>query len=97
MAGGPQSERLGEKLLQVRVALGLSQSEILNRLGFEDSIYYTRISDYERGKRIPSLPLLLAYARLAGVHVDDLIDDELDLPTKLPGNVRYRGHKRRLR
>jgi hypothetical protein len=38
---------------------------------------------------------VLAYARLAGVHVEDLIDDELDLPAKLPGNVRYQGLKRK--
>ncbi len=76
--------RLGEKLLQVRTALGLSQSEMLRRLGFEDVLVYNRISDYELGKREPPLPVLLQYGRLAGVHVDVLIDDELDLPAKLP-------------
>ena len=35
-------------------------------------------------KREPLLPVLLAYARLAGVSTDVLIDDELDLPAKLP-------------
>jgi transcriptional regulator with XRE-family HTH domain len=95
MAGsGHKSERLGEKLLKIRSALGLSQSEMLRRLGFDESTYYTRISDYERGKRIPSLPLVLQYARVAGVHMEDLVDDELDLPAKLPGNVKYQGLKR---
>jgi transcriptional regulator with XRE-family HTH domain len=89
-----KAERLGEKLLQIRNALGLSQSEMLRRLGFEESVYYTRISDYERGKRVPPLPLVLEYARAAGVHMEDLVDDELDLPPKLPGNVRYQGLKR---
>ena len=92
MAGsGNKSERLGEKLLQIRSALGLSQSEMLRRLGFDQSIFYTRISDYERGKRIPSLPLVLQYARVAGVHMEDLVDDESDLPAKLPGKVTLRG------
>jgi transcriptional regulator with XRE-family HTH domain len=95
MAERPKSRRLGEKLLQIRTALGLSQSEMLKRTGFEDSIFYTRISDYELGKRVPPLPLVLQYARIAGVHIEDIIDDELDLPAKLPGDVRYQGLKRK--
>jgi transcriptional regulator with XRE-family HTH domain len=90
-----KAERLGEKLLEIRMALGLSQSEMLKRLGYEESVYYTRISDYERGKRIPPLPLVLQYARAAGVHMEDIVDDELDLPAKLPGNVKYQGLKRK--
>jgi transcriptional regulator with XRE-family HTH domain len=89
-----KAERLGEKLLQIRNALGLSQSEMLRRLGYEESVYYTRISDYERDKRVPPLPLVLEYARAAGVHMEDIVDDELDLPPNLPGNVRYQGLKR---
>lgn len=74
-------ERLAEKLRQVRLALGLSQTEMLNRLGFD--IHYTRISEYELGKNEPALPILLRYARIAGVTVDVLIDDEMDLPARL--------------
>ena len=97
MAGQPRkrSERLGEKLLQIRAALGLSQSEMLKRLGYDESIFYNRISDYELSKRTPPLPLILEYARVAGVHMEDLVDDELDLPHKLPGDVRYQGLKRK--
>jgi transcriptional regulator with XRE-family HTH domain len=73
-------ERLGEKLLQIRNVLGLSQTEMLRRLGFEETLFYNRISDYELGKREPPLPILLQYARVAGVIVDVLIDDEMDLP-----------------
>jgi transcriptional regulator with XRE-family HTH domain len=58
---------------------------MLKRLGVEDMIVYNRISDYERGEREPPLPILLRYARLAGVPTEVLIDDELDLPEKLPG------------
>ena len=79
-----KSRRLGDKLLQIREALGLSQSEMLRRLGFDDVLPYTRISDYERGKREPPYPMVLQYARAAGVSTDILIDDELDLPAKLP-------------
>lgn len=83
------SQRLGEKLLQIREALGLSQSEMLRRLGFDDALVYNRISDYERGTREPPLPLLLQYARVAGLYVDTLIDDELDLPAKLPTKAKH--------
>jgi transcriptional regulator with XRE-family HTH domain len=76
------------------MSLGLSQTEMVRRLGYEDSVYYTRVSDYELGKRIPPLPLVLEYARAAGIHMEDLVDDELDLPAKLPGNVKYQGLKR---
>jgi transcriptional regulator with XRE-family HTH domain len=76
-------KRLAEKLLQIRLALGLSQSEMLKRLGFEDVISYHRISNYELGTGEPPLPILLRYARVAGVYVDVLIDDKMNLPAKL--------------
>ncbi|MDT4955948.1 MAG: Helix-turn-helix domain [Acidobacteriota bacterium] len=77
-------KRLAEKLLQIRLALGLSQTEMLRRLGFEGVVAYHRISNYELGTGEPSLIILLAYARVAGVHMEDLVDDEVDLPAKLP-------------
>lgn len=70
--------------MQVRSTLGLSQTEMLRRLGFEDVLTYHRISNYERGTGEPPLPVLLQYAHLAGIYVDVLIDDDLDLPAKLP-------------
>ena len=82
-------ERLAEKLLQIRSALGLSQSELLRRLELEDAIPYNKISDYERGQREPSLIVLLRYARVAGLCVDLLIDDRLDLPAKLPARPKH--------
>jgi transcriptional regulator with XRE-family HTH domain len=80
-------ERLGEKLRQIRLTLGLSQSEMLRRLGVEDRIDYTRISGFESGLREPTLIILLSYARVAGVNTEVLIDDDLDLPEKLPGST----------
>jgi transcriptional regulator with XRE-family HTH domain len=84
-------KRLAEKLLQIRNALGLSQTEMHKRLGVEDEILYNRISDYELDKSEPTLMTLLQYARVAGVYVEDLIDDDLDLPAKLPGTARHTG------
>lgn len=83
-------ERLGEKLRQVRLMLGLSQTEMLRRLDAEDIITYHQISGYESGKREPPLQLLLQYARIAGVCMEVLADDELDLPEKLPGRSRHK-------
>ena len=87
----PRPFRLAEKLLQIRTGLGLSQTQMLERLGFSDSMHYGRISEYEQDKREPTLITLLAYARVAGVHLEDIVDDEFELPRKLPGNVNYRG------
>jgi transcriptional regulator with XRE-family HTH domain len=83
------SQRLGEKLRQIREGLELSQSEMLRRLGFEDVLIYNRISDYELGKREPPLPVLLQYARAAGVCPEVLIDDELELPARLPSQPKH--------
>ena len=75
---------LGQKLRQIRVELALSPVEIVRRLGFEDSLPVGRISDYEQGLREPSLLILLAYSRLAGVHLEEIVDDDIELPTGLP-------------
>jgi transcriptional regulator with XRE-family HTH domain len=83
-------ERLGEKLREIRLALGLSQTEMVKRLGFEDAIWYTQISGYELGRRDPPLKILLEYARAANVSTDVLIDDSLDLPAKLPAGQKHK-------
>jgi transcriptional regulator with XRE-family HTH domain len=79
----PRPNRLPEKLLQIRLALGLSQGEMLRQLEL-DHLNRTTVSAYEVGTSEPPLPILLKYARLVGVSTDVLIDDELDLPSKLP-------------
>jgi transcriptional regulator with XRE-family HTH domain len=84
-----RQERLADKLLQIRQALGLSQSEMLKRLGFEDALDYKRISEYELGKNEPPLAVLLSYARAVNVSTDVLIDDRLDLPAKLPARPKH--------
>src|SRR5438132_14326019 len=88
--------RLAEKLCQVRNALGVSQDGIIRRLGLVDEIYRDYISAYERGVREPPLPVLLKYARVAGVCLDVLVDDELNLPTRLPGVPKHRAAKQGL-
>jgi transcriptional regulator with XRE-family HTH domain len=80
-------KRLAEKLRYVRVSLGLTQEELLRRLDAEGLATQSKISEFESGRRDPSLLILLQYSRLAGVHMEDFVDDETDLPAKLPANL----------
>ena len=81
----PRPVRLAGKLRQVRAALGLTQQQMFERLGNAGtSLYRGHVGEYETGRRVPPLPVLLQYARAAGVYVDVLIDDDLELPDHLP-------------
>ncbi|HEX8636268.1 MAG TPA: helix-turn-helix transcriptional regulator [Pyrinomonadaceae bacterium] len=82
-------KHLAKKLLHIRTALGLSQQDIWRRLWPDESVTYDRISKFETGRNEPPLDILLEYARMAGVHTEALIDDALNLPDKLPGDVRH--------
>jgi transcriptional regulator with XRE-family HTH domain len=85
----PKPARLGEKLLAIRLGLGMSQTQMSKALELE--VNYSAISNYELGTREPPLPVLLRYARIAGVYMDDIVDDAIDLPEKLPS--KRRGHR----
>lgn len=78
--------RLAEKLLHIRKALNLSQNEMIARLGFSGELIQAHISAYERKRenRIPPLGVVLQYARCAGVTMEMIVDDSVDLPDKLP-------------
>jgi len=86
-------ERLAEKLRQIRETMQLSQNQMVAHLGLTDVLYRNNISGFETGERLPSLPILLAYARAAGICMDVLVDDELDLPDQLPGVPQHKGVK----
>jgi transcriptional regulator with XRE-family HTH domain len=87
--------RLGDKLREIRTSLDLTLEGMIERLEYRDSpVHPTNISEMERGKREPPLKLLLAYARVAGVSTDVLIDDELDVPRKLHGARKHAQAKR---
>jgi transcriptional regulator with XRE-family HTH domain len=88
-------ERLAEKLLRIRLALGLSQNQMIKHLDLEDTLYQSNLSGYEVGEREPPLPILLRYARAAGVWMDVLVDDELDLPDELPAQTKHEGVRRK--
>jgi transcriptional regulator with XRE-family HTH domain len=88
-------EYLGKKCGDIRVFFGLSQTELIERLGLVGHVNRSEISDFERDVREPDLKTLKAYAELAGVYVDDLIDDSVDLPREFPADWRVERVKRR--
>lgn len=82
----PKPKRLAEKLLQIRHAYELSQNGMIRRLGLTDELVQADISAFELGTREPALPHLLCYAQTAGVTMDVLVDDRVNLPKKLAGD-----------
>ena len=84
-------ERLAEKLLEIRLKLGLSQNGLIRRLGLTDELQQDYISKFERGVLVPPLHVLLAYAEAANVWVEALIKDSLSLPEEVPSTVKHTG------
>ena len=83
--------RLADKLRAIRTRLDLTLKGMIERLGYENlPLYPASISEYEQGKREPPLPVLLQYARVAGVTMEMLVDDDLDLPERLPAQPKRR-------
>jgi transcriptional regulator with XRE-family HTH domain len=87
--------RLAEKLLYIRKSLGLSQNGMIRRMGLADGLIQADVSTYEIDQREPPLKVLLAYARAANVSVEALIDDNLDLPERLPARPKSEGIRNR--
>lgn len=69
--------RLASKLKAIRQRLGLSQTEMVQRLKFKGQ--YGRISEYELGRRQPTVSTILLYARAANVSMESLVDDEIEI------------------
>lgn len=77
-------KRLPEKLRQIRERLGLSQNGLIRRMGLQEVLVQASISGYESGTREPPLPVLLRYSEVSGLWVNSIIDDEVDIPERLP-------------
>ena len=71
--------RLAEKLQAIRLHLHLSQNEMVTALGLTEALGRNHIANFESGFREPNLIVLLNYARLGKVTVDELIDDKLEV------------------
>jgi transcriptional regulator with XRE-family HTH domain len=54
--------------------------KMIVRLGTEELSHH-RISEYEHGRRMPNLMTILRYARAAGIPMEYIADDEVDLKT----------------
>ena len=80
---------LHNKLFAIREFLNASQVDMANKLESEILAYSTRhylikpgrTSEYEHGRREPNLFVLMAYARLAKLHLETLVNDEINLET----------------
>lgn len=77
--------RLAEKLLAIRLYLDLTQAELLQKIHPDKDISLAGsiIGEFERGRRSPSLIETLSYARLVKVPMEQIVDDNLDLPPEI--------------
>jgi hypothetical protein len=74
---------------------------MFSRLGdTSSSLWPGHIGEFETGRREPNLLVILAYARIVsttgrGEFLEALLDDEIDLPAKLPASPKSEGIKRK--
>jgi len=69
---------LSHKLLAIRKRLQMSQTEMARALGL--TVHYSAVSNFELGTREPDLLVVLRYARLAGIPMETIVDDNITLP-----------------
>jgi transcriptional regulator with XRE-family HTH domain len=85
----PRPARLAAKIREIRTKLGLTQAEMFERLGDTGTrLYVGHIDDYEKDRRVPTLQVVLAYARVARIPMELIVDDELNLPERIPPRLR---------
>ena len=61
----------------IRDRLAISQTDMKRLLSFKGD--YSRISEFELGRRQAPIVVLLAYARVAKVPLEEIVDDDLEL------------------
>jgi transcriptional regulator with XRE-family HTH domain len=92
----PRPKRLASKLRQLRSLLHLTQEQMSEAIKhIESPPQPGHISEFELGKREPSLLFLLAVARLGKLPMELLVDDALDLPNELPTGSPIRQRRKR--
>lgn len=93
-------KRLPAKLRLIRETLRLSQEQLVEKIkdaGVSGKLDRSYVSGWESGKREPTLEVLLHYSELAGVWLNAILDDEVDLPVRLPCSKMHEGIRRGVR
>jgi transcriptional regulator with XRE-family HTH domain len=86
----PRPARLSLKLKQIRAQLGLTQAEMFERLGDTGTpLRVGHVGEFETGERVPTLQVALAYARAVAIPMELLVNDDLDMPGRLPTPQNY--------
>jgi DNA-binding XRE family transcriptional regulator len=70
----PPATALGARLRELRCGAGLNQAEMAERMGYAQN---GRVSDWELGHIMPTLPILYRYARAFGITVSQLLNGVL--------------------
>lgn len=65
--------RIGERLRELRIKSGFTQSQIAKVLNIDRSTY----SYYEIGKTTPDVSTLMALAKIFNISIDNLLADEI--------------------
>lgn len=84
-------KKMAGKLKLIRIALGLSQGELIKKLRLSE-LGNSNISMYEAGKREPPLYVLLKYAEAANICLDVIVNDKHKLPDELPSKKTFHPH-----
>ena len=69
-------QRFGEKLRILRKQRGMTLKELAEILGYTT---HSHISEFETGKRTPSLEVAIKISELFDVSVDQLVKDNFEL------------------
>jgi transcriptional regulator with XRE-family HTH domain len=83
--------KLMESLKKFREAKGITQAELATLVGLS----HNTICNFENGHREPRLSDLIAFSKVFGCSVDDLVNPPHSLPVQLR-RVRGKGRRRRL-
>lgn len=71
----PTPRHLAAKLRAIRKNFRVSQYRLAGSL----QVRRTRLSEFEWGRRMPSWIVLIRYAKLAGIPLEFIVDDDIDL------------------